>query len=318
MSNRLRVATRASKLALLQTRSVVAALLERDIRCDVVSIATHGDRVQDRSLTAIGGDGVFVKELELALVEGRADIAVHSMKDLPTDIRAEVDAGVVLPRADPRDVLLSRGNAFRTLAELPPHARVGTSSVRRAAQLLAARPDLDIVSLRGNVDTRVRKLMEGQYDAIVLALAGVTRLGILDEVGGGSPLAVSDMVPAVGQGAIFVQRRSDDDEARAAIDALNDGASAFAVSLERAFLRRMGGGCLVPVGAHVRVAGPAWRLDAFAAAADGSGALRRSHQSHATLEAEARRDVERVADDMLRAGAGAIIEQFRKASASQR
>src|ERR1017187_70787 len=211
-----RVATRASALALAQTQLVIDRLSgdggERTY--EIVEIKTRGDAEQARSLSTFSGDGIFTKELEVALLSRRADIAVHSMKDLPTELPAGVRAGVVPSRDDARDVLLSRNNEHKSIFALPNRAVVGTSSLRRAAQLRAIKPMLEVKDLRGNIDTRMRKLIAGEYDAIGLALAGVQRLGIPSELGPGSPIPVDEMVPAVGQGALFVQYREADEGMR--------------------------------------------------------------------------------------------------------
>jgi hydroxymethylbilane synthase len=312
MGERLRVATRASRLARAQTQLVVDALAARGVLCDVIPLSTRGDRMRDRSLASIGGDGVFVKELETALVEGRADIAVHSMKDLPTELLAGTSWGVVLERGDARDVLLAMHGAHASIGALPDGAIVGTSSLRRKAQLLAMRPDLDVRDLRGNVDTRIRKLREGAYHAIVLALAGVQRSAAAEGVPSVEPVPPDDMVPAVGQGALFVQCRTEDALTRRLIAPLNHAPSALAVAMERAFLRRMGGGCLVPIGAHVELTGGSWRLAAFAAMPDGTQPMRRTLHGELGSEAEAIAAVERMADEMLAAGGGEIIAHHRR------
>ena len=306
----LRVATRKSALALLQTQSVVDALQNRGVECALVPVSTRGDRERDRSLAAIGGEGVFVKDLELALLDGRADIAVHSMKDLPTTLLAGADAGVVLKREDPRDVLLSKDNRYPSIQSLPPAAVVGTSSLRRKAQLKALRPDLDVRELRGNVDTRVRKLLDGQYDAVVLALVGVKRLGLLDALGGGTILDPDEIVPAVGQGAIFVQCRSDDTATQEMISGLSHPRSEWAVAMERAFLKRMGGGCLVPIGAHAVVSDSRWSMAAFVGRVDGADAARRRAQGTWKAKEETIAAAEALADAMLDAGARAIIAEL--------
>ena len=312
MNERLRVATRASKLALAQAQAIVDALAARGVACDLVPVTTKGDQIVDRSLAAIGGDGVFVKELEAALVDGRADIAVHSMKDLPTELLRGATAGVVPERGDPRDALVATTSNGGAIASLPDGAIVGTSSLRRSAQLKAIRPDLEIRDVRGNVDTRIRKLVDGRYHAIVLAMAGLDRLGSLDGDVRVSPVPLSDMIPAVGQGALFVQCRSGDEGTQRLIEPLRHETSTAAVMMERAFLKRMGGGCLVPIGAHVAVDGQSWRLDAFAAMPDGSDAVRRSAQGTLPGEAEAVAAVERIADEMLDAGAREIVARFRQ------
>jgi hydroxymethylbilane synthase len=244
------VGTRASALALVQTEQMVAALqaLHPDHVFTIWHITTHGDRVLDRSLTAIGGKGVFVKEIEDALLAGTIDLAVHSFKDLPTEQPAGLVVAAVPERADPRDVLATRAGA--RLADLPQGARLGTSSLRRSVQLRALRPDLQIADIRGNVDTRLRKLDEGQYDGIVLAAAGLSRLGL-----GQRAVELFDpqiFVPAPAQGALALEVRVDDAELCSLLAPLDDGATHAAVAAERAFLCGLGGGCDMPIGAYAR------------------------------------------------------------------
>lgn len=305
----LRVATRSSALALAQAQWVVARLREHGgVECELVPISTKGDALQDRSLASIGGDGVFVKELMAALRDGRADIAVHSLKDLPTEIPADVDAGVVPLREDARDALISRDNGYPSFEALPARARVGTSSLRRAAQLRCARPDLVIAELRGNVDSRVRRVLGGEYDAAVLALAGLRRIGLLELVGGGSALGCDTMVPAAGQGALYVQCRADDGPTHALLLALQDPTSRLATALERHFLQRCGGGCVLPLGVHVACLPDGTReFWACIASSDGTQSLRR-HWKRTGDAAEAFAQVEATAAEMLAAGGRQIIE----------
>jgi hydroxymethylbilane synthase len=309
----LRIVTRRSPLALAQTKIVVDRLQRSaDVVCEVIPITTKGDAQADRSLIAIGGDGVFVKELMNALVEERADIAVHSLKDLPTALPPELDAGAVLERDDPRDVLVSRDNVYATIASLPTGAVVGTSSLRRAAQVRLIRQDLTIAPLRGNVDSRLGKLRSGECDAAILALAGLRRAGLLESVGGGSPLQPDVMVPAVGQGALYAQCRSTDVAVRALLAAIDHAPSAQATRLERAFLAKLGGGCVAPIGAYVRIEDGQWRLLAVIAATDGTKVLRRSATGPCVDAAEAVASVEAVASEMLAAGGREIIERARQ------
>ncbi len=309
----LRIATRRSPLALAQTKLVVERLQARaGVRCELVPITTKGDAQADRSLIAIGGDGVFVKELMNALLDERADIAVHSLKDLPTALPAGLDAGAVLERDDARDTLVSRDNAYATIGSLPPNAIVGTSSLRRAAQLRLIRRDLTIAPLRGNVDTRLGKVRSGECDAAVLALAGLRRLGVLASVGGSSPLPADVMVPAVGQGALFAQCRRADREVGALLASIEHAPSAFATKLERAFLAKLGGGCVAPIGAYVGMQAGRWHLQAIIAATDGTKALRRSAEGSDIDAAEAVAAVEEVASEMLAAGGREIIAQARQ------
>ena len=246
----LRLGTRASPLARAQTQAVTAALAAGGVQTRDVICTTQGDRDARSSLREIGGQGVFVRELEQALVEGAVDIAVHSAKDVPTALEPGTRLGGYLPRADVRDVLVSRSGVG--LEALPPGARVGTSSRRRAAMLRAARPDLDSVDLRGNVDTRLRKLHAGACEAIILAAAGLLRLGREREVT--AYLPVDLMLPAPGQGAIALQVRSNDAQSIAAVRGVNHRPTEFAVRAERAALGALGVGCSLPLGilAHVR------------------------------------------------------------------
>lgn len=263
-------ATRPSALARWQTQWVIRALqaAHPGLTCREEVIVTRGDRVLDRSLPEIGGKGLFTQELEAALLSGRVQAAVHSLKDLPTTLPPGLTVGAVPARAEVRDALISAQGY--TLETLPAGAVVGTSSLRRAAQLRAARPDVRIRPLRGNVDTRVRKALAGQYDAIVLAGAGLTRLGLAEHVAQWLPLEV--MLPAPGQGALAVECRADDEETLRLLAAVHDPATAATVTAERAFLAGLGGGCAVPVAAHAAwVAPERIRLTGFVGATDGSG-----------------------------------------------
>ncbi len=252
------IGTRSSKLALAQAEIARAALLRLDSTLDVrlEHITTRGDVIQDRPLSEIGGNGLFVTQIEAALRAGGIDLAVHSAKDLPSLIAPDMRLAAFLPRADARDVLVSHDG--KGLAQLPTGARVGTSSPRRACQIRAIRPDLAVVDIRGNVDTRLRKLREGQYGAIVLAAAGLERLGLLDCVSEWFELEV--MVPAVAQGALVVEARSDDDFMLELVGALDDAETSRAVRAERAFLARVGGGCSLPIGAYATPRGGTLRL----------------------------------------------------------
>jgi len=263
-------ATRPSALARWQTQWVIRALqaAHPGLACREEVIVTHGDRVLDKPLPEIGGKGLFTQELEAALLSQRVDAAVHSLKDLPTEMPAGLTVGAIPQRADVRDALVSA--LGYTLETLPQHAVVGTSSLRRAAQLLAVRPDLRIRPLRGNVDTRVRKALEGQYDAIVLAGAGLVRLGLAEHVSQWLPLDV--MLPAPGQGALAVQCRAADRETLDLLRAIEHAPTRAAVEAERAFLEALGGGCAVPVAAYAEALpeGGLW-LAGFVGAADGRG-----------------------------------------------
>ena len=244
MTTTLRLGTRGSLLARTQSQQVADALTAATgVPVELVIIKTTGDRVQDRPLQQVGGKGLFTKEIEDALIDGRVDFAVHSMKDMPTDNPPELEIASVPERVDPRDVLVGRA-----LSELPAGAVVGTGSVRRQLQLRALRPDLVLKGIRGNVDTRIAKQREGQYDAIVLAAAGMTRLGKQDEIT--DALSVQDMVPAVGQGALALQCRRDDGRTKALLDAVHHERTAICVTAERAFLEAVSGGCSAPAACH--------------------------------------------------------------------
>lgn len=253
---RLIFATRPSALALWQTRWVIAALqtAHPGLQCEEKIITTQGDRVLDKPLPEIGGKGLFTQELEHELLTGAVHCAVHSLKDLPVENPAGLTVGCIPARAEVRDALVCGGGPTGRptgLGNLPANAVVGTSSPRRAAQLLAQRPDLQIQSLRGNVDTRLRKALEGQYDAIVLAGAGLTRLGLAEHATEWLPLEI--MLPAPGQGALAVQCRADDLSTLRLLAALEDDSTRKAVTAERAFLSGLGGGCAVPVAAYAQM-----------------------------------------------------------------
>lgn len=268
---KLRIATRRSALALAQTRMVARELQARapGLEIEEIHLVTEGDRVQDRPLAAIGGKGLFIKELESALLEGRADLAVHSMKDLPADLATGLALVAIPPRESPYDLLVtSEGHA---LEDLPKGARVGTSSLRREVQLRALRPDLRVEMLRGNVDTRLRKLREGQYDAIVLAEAGLRRLGL--QVRARSLEGV--LVPAVGQGALALEARAGDALVAEVAALWNDPESALAARVERTVMRALGGSCSVPMGALARRCGD--RLEAWGFYADQDRRVARAH-----------------------------------------
>ncbi len=244
--------SRGSLLALRQAEIVRAKLAAQypDLHLTVKAITTSGDRIADRSLAAFGGKGLFIKELEEALLAREIDLAVHSLKDMTAEIPSGLHLAAVLEREDPRDALITR-TARGTLLTLPEGAIIGTSSLRRAAQVRARRPDLNIQPLRGNVDTRLRKLDEGHYDAIVLATAGLLRLGLENRIVERIPIEV--MIPAIGQGAIAVETRADDEEVNALLVPLDHPLTRLATTAERAVLHRLGGGCHVPIAAHADV-----------------------------------------------------------------
>ncbi len=246
----MKIGTRGSALALRQAKLVQAALAERGVDAEVVTFTTTGDKRLDEPLSTIGGKGLFTKELEVALAKRKIDCAVHSLKDLPTESSAGLVVAAVLAREDPRDVVvLSRAAGAVGLHDLAAGARVGTSSLRRRAQLLAMRRDLEVVELRGNVPTRLRKVDDGQVHAAILAAAGLLRLGATQHIAG--YLDAPAWLPAAGQGAIAVQVRADDDDTCAVIGSLNDAPTMRNVMAERAFLAALEGGCQVPIGALV-------------------------------------------------------------------
>jgi hydroxymethylbilane synthase len=256
---RLVIATRESRLALWQARHVQALLRERfQVEVELLGMTTRGDQILDRALSKVGGKGLFVKELEVALEERRADLAVHSLKDVPMDLPPSFALAAVLAREDPRDAFVSP--RFALLDDLPQGARVGTSSLRRVVQLAAVRPDLVIEPLRGNLDTRLRKLDEGQYDAIVLAAAGLMRLGLGERIR--ARFEPAQMLPAAGQGALGIEVRADDTTLRSALATLIDRQTWLATHAERAVSRGLGGSCSVPLAAHAHWDGPVLCLDA--------------------------------------------------------
>lgn len=279
MAPLVRIGTRRSKLALTQSglmqRAIGRALgvAEADLAeaVPLVEIVTTGDRVQDRRLMEIGGKALFTKEIEEALQDGRVDVAVHSMKDVPTEQPDGLCIAAVPPREDPRDAFVSE--AFARFADLPAGARLGTASLRRQAQALALRPDLKIEMLRGNVDTRLRKLAEGEFDAILLAVSGLNRLGFERVIR--ERLSLDDFLPAPGQGALALQTRADDREA-VWVAALNDPATALAVAAERGAMTALEGSCRTAVGAHAGIAEGRLRLTTEMLAPDGSARWRRS------------------------------------------
>jgi len=302
----LRIATRKSQLALWQAGHVAALLREAHagLEIELVPIVTQGDRIQDRSLAAIGGKGLFIKELEVALEEQRADIAVHSMKDLPGDLPDGLAIAAVLVRADARDALVAPAAA--RLEDLPRGARVGTSSLRRQAQLLAARPDLKIEALRGNVDTRLRRLDAGEMDAIVLACAGLIRLGLESRISARLDPQIS--LPAVAQGVIGIECRSTDARTLRLVSVLNHQATRIAMDAERAFAHRLGGSCQSPIAAHAELDGRRLMLAGLVAEPDGSRLLRDTQAGSSDAPAALG---SLLAERMLAAGAGPLLERLR-------
>ncbi|MEQ1772503.1 MAG: hydroxymethylbilane synthase [Burkholderiales bacterium] len=268
LPTRVVIATRESALAMWQARHIESRLTEHypHISISILGMTTEGDRKLGSSLAKIGGKGLFVKELEDAINEGRADIAVHSLKDVPMHLPQGFTLGAILARADPRDAFVS--SQVATLSALLPGARVGTSSLRRESQLRAKYPHLLIEPLRGNVQTRLRKLDEGAYEAIILAAAGLKRLGLEHRIT--TPLAPEDMLPAVGQGALAIECRSERADLLALLDVLHDQATAACVFAERALSRSLAGSCNVPLAGYAEISGARLRLRGFVGAPDGS------------------------------------------------
>ena len=306
MSEPLRIATRKSQLALWQAEHVAALLREKHpgLTVELVPLLTQGDRIQDRSLASIGGKGLFIKELEVAIEDLRADIAVHSMKDVPADIPEGLMIAAVLPRADPRDALVTT-SGIRRLEELPRGAIVGTSSLRRQAQLLSLRPDMRIEALRGNVDTRLRKLDAGGMNAIVLACAGLIRLGLESRIT--ARLDPNVCLPAVTQGVIGIECRIDDSRTRALLSALEDRPTRLVMDAERAFAARLGGSCQSPIAAYAELDAERISLSGLVAEPDGSRLLRDSLTGGTGNPAALGREL---AERILAAGAGSLLERL--------
>ncbi len=306
----IRIGTRSSELALRQARLVQTALEAQGLACELVTYRTVGDKKLDEPLSAIGAKGLFTKELEQDLVKGKTDLAVHSLKDLPTDSPDGLLVAAVLEREDPRDVLVVNGRILaQSLDDLPRGSRIGTSSLRRRAQLLAARPDLDVAELRGNVPTRLKKLDEGRVHAAILAAAGLHRLGARQHIT--CYLEPPAWLPAAGQGAIAVQVRADDARIRALADAMNDAPTMRAVVAERAFLAALEGGCQVPIGAlAIPLPDGGGVLHGMIASLDGARVVRGSLVLDANDPALTGI---RLANELRGAGATEILEGLRRA-----
>lgn len=300
----IRIATRKSPLALWQADHVADALRRHHPGIDVelVTMTTRGDQILDSPLAKIGGKGLFVKELEQGMLEGRADLAVHSMKDVPVELPDGLHLTVVMARAEPLDAFVS--NDFATLDALPPGAVVGTSSLRRQCQLLARRPDLEIRSLRGNVNTRLTKLDAGDYDAIILAGAGLARLGFEARIR--HLLSPEQSLPAIGQGAVGIECRTDDAQLNALLAPLNDPQTRICIAAERALNRRLSGGCQVPIAGYAVLDGDTLWMRALVASPDGSRVLRGERRGPA-VEAEALGEA--LANELLGRGADAILAE---------
>lgn len=266
----LRIGSRGSQLALWQANHVAALLREKGHTVEIEIIKTTGDKITDVALGKVGTKGMFTKEIEEALAEKRVDLAVHSLKDVPTELAPEFELAAIMKREDPRDAFISV--KYSALEELPQGAKVGTSSLRRQAQLKALQPDLETFPLRGNVDTRIKKLESGEYDAIILAAAGVHRLGLHKHMK--SQISADVMCPAVGQGALAIETRRDDPQTRGLLAFLNSAETRAAIECERAVLGAMGGGCQVPIGAYAEMRNGRLFLRAIVGSPDGSLILR--------------------------------------------
>ncbi len=303
-NNRIVIATRQSPLALWQAEHVQRRLLEAHpgLEVELLKMNTQGDIILDSPLAKIGGKGLFVKELEQGLMDGRADIAVHSMKDVPVELPEGLHLPVILEREDPRDAFVS--NQYTSFEALPQGAKLGTSSLRRQCQLSALRPDLEVISLRGNVGTRLRKLDEGQYDAIILAAAGLMRLKLTDRIAG--KIATDTCLPAIGQGAVGIECRVDDPRVNDIIKILDDEATHIRVAAERALNHRLEGGCQVPIGGFAEIDGHKLRLRALVGSPDGREMIR--GEVNGTVDEAEKMGIE-LAEDLLSRGADRILKE---------
>ncbi len=303
----IRIGTRGSKLALWQANWVKTAL---ETRCrqtavEIVKIKTKGDKILDVPLAKVGGKGLFVKEIEQALLEGRIDLAVHSMKDMPADVPAGLVIGAVPEREKPHDVLIAKDG--KKLEDLPQGSSIGTSSLRRAAQILHLRPDLVIRPLRGNLDTRLKKLAGGRMDAIILAAAGICRLGLEDRVS--EYLATDRVIPAVGQGALCIEIRQDDPKIGPLAAALDHEPTRLVVEAERAFLARLEGGCQVPIAAHGRLIDGGLELTGMISSLDGTHMIR---DRLSGSPGQGRQLGVELATGLLARGGSQILEQLKR------
>jgi hydroxymethylbilane synthase len=297
---RLRIGSRGSQLALWQANHISDLLRAQGHTVEIEIIKTTGDKITEVALAKVGTKGMFTKEIEEALVDNRVDLAVHSLKDLPTELAADFEIAAITTREDARDVFCSV--KFASIEGLAPRANVGTSSLRRQAQLKAIRPDLQIHPLRGNVDTRLRKLESGAHDAVILAAAGLNRLGKTQLVREIIPVEV--MTPAAGQGALAIEIRSGDAATRALIAFLNDASARASTTCERALLTKLGGGCQVPIGAFAEVTAGRIRLNAVVAHPEGRKVLRETREGDDPI-----RLGEEVGETLLRRGADVILEE---------
>jgi hydroxymethylbilane synthase len=297
---RLRIGSRGSQLALWQANYIGGQLRDHEHEVEIQIIHTTGDKIADVALAKVGAKGMFTKEIEEALASEQIDLAVHSLKDLPTELSEQFEIAAIPAREDPRDALCSA--KYSDIEKLPRNARVGTSSLRREAQLKALRPDLEIHPLRGNVDTRLRKLESGDYDAIILALSGLRRLGRTELVRQVLPIGL--MCPAAGQGALAIEIRAGDEDVRSALKFLDDASARSETECERSLLKKLGGGCQVPIGANARWSGGKLHLQAVVASPDGKSVLRESAEGQ-----DANALGELVGLRLLQKGGAAILDQ---------
>jgi hydroxymethylbilane synthase len=303
-SQELKIGTRGSQLALSQANWVRERLIQAHpyLKVALIKIKTTGDKIRDASLAKIGGKGLFVKEIEEALMERRIDLAVHSIKDVPTDLPKGLHLSAITKREDPRDVLISKDGTL--LKDLPPGAKIGTSSLRRQAQLLHFRSDFEMIPLRGNLDTRLKKLKTMSLDGIILAYAGIKRLGLEDRI---SEIVSTEIsLPAIGQGALGIETRMDDEEVEERIRFLNDPSSAAAIAAERAFLKKLGGSCQVPIAAFGQINGTSLQIDGMVGTVDGKRLIR-NHVEGPMDKAEGL-GIE-LADVLLSKGAREILQE---------
>ncbi|MBI5677865.1 MAG: hydroxymethylbilane synthase [Planctomycetes bacterium] len=301
------VGSRGSKLALIQTNWVISELkrLNPGLEFQIEKISTKGDKITNAPLSRLGGVGLFTKELEVALIKEKIDIAVHSAKDVPTELHEGLTIGATPKREDPHDVLISCNNA--SLEKLPDNARIGTSSLRRKAQLLAFREDYKILDLRGNLDTRLKKLEAEDLDAIVVAHAGLLRMGYTGQISQIIPFDI--MLPAVGQGSLYIEIRKDDTRIQKIVSAMDDEQTRIAVEAERSLLAKLQGGCQVPIGAYAEVQGKEVSIEAIICTLDGDHAIR---DRHSGPKNQAAKIGDELAQRMLEDGGLKILHEVRK------
>ena len=304
----IRIGSRGSALALWQANHIRDHLMQlhAGLEVDIEIIQTTGDKILDVPLSKIGDKGLFTKELDRALLDDRVHLAVHSLKDVPTRIEDGLALAVIGKREDPSDALVAAPGEPRTLAELAPHARVGTSSLRRRAQLMALRPDVDVQDLRGNLDTRLGMVHEGKYDAVILALAGMKRLGRAAEAT--EVLDVQSWLPAVGQGALGIICRADDPETKRFLQPLDDADTHAATTAERALLRELEGGCQIPIGALAKVNGDELYIRSLVASIDGKRVVRGERRGKAS---DAAKIGSELAHELIGRGAREILDELR-------